>query len=148
MRDDQADRGTRPGRGDVGYRYRRPSIPASRALLGIAVLLVGVLAGCQASRPAPHPAARAHVSSPPRLASPSPPPLASPSPSLGPAFPSALSANHRFLLDQHGNPYFLVGDSPQCMATSLTPGDMDYFFADRQAHGFNAMWADILCGPY
>ena len=64
------------------------------------------------------------------------------------AFPAAVSANHRYLLDQSGAPYLLVGDSPQCMTANLTLEDMDYFFADRQRHGFNTMWVDILCGPY
>ena len=64
------------------------------------------------------------------------------------AFPAGVSANHRYLVDQKGAPYLLVGDSPQCMATNLSLTDMDYFLADRERHGFNAMWVDILCGPY
>ena len=98
----------------------------------MAVLLVGVLAGaCQAAKPTPHRELGAPVSFPPRL-----------------AFPAALSSNRRYLLDQHGDPYLMVGDSPQCLATKLAPSDMDYFFADRQARGFNTMWVDVLCGPY
>jgi Protein of unknown function (DUF4038)/Putative collagen-binding domain of a collagenase len=42
----------------------------------------------------------------------------------------------------------IVGDSPQCLSTNLTPDDMDYFFADRHEHGFNAAWVNLLCGPY
>jgi hypothetical protein len=64
------------------------------------------------------------------------------------AFPVGVSANHRYLVDQDGAPYLLVGDSPQCLAAQLSPADMGYFFADRERHGFNAMWVDILCGPY
>jgi hypothetical protein len=64
------------------------------------------------------------------------------------AFPVAVSANHRYLIDQNGSPYLLVGDSPQCLATKLSVADMDYFFTDREQHGFNALWVDILCGPY
>jgi hypothetical protein len=64
------------------------------------------------------------------------------------SFPVGVSANGRYLVDQNGAPYLLVGDSPQCLATNLSPADMDYFFADREQHGFNAMWVDTLCGPY
>jgi Protein of unknown function (DUF4038)/Putative collagen-binding domain of a collagenase len=98
----------------------------------MAALLIWLPAGaCQASTPAPRPEVRTPVSFPART-----------------AFPSAVSANHRYLLDQHGDAYLMVGDSPQCMAANVAPGDMDYFFADRQARGFNTMWTDILCGPY
>ncbi len=74
--------------------------------------------------------------------------------SAPPADPSApgyavgVSANHHYLLDQYGKPFLLMGDAPQCMATNLSINDMNYFFAERQRQGFNAMWADILCGPY
>ena len=64
------------------------------------------------------------------------------------AFPAGVSANHRYLLDQSGKPYLLIGDSPQCLTANLDLADMNYFFADRERHGFNAMWVDILCGPY
>jgi hypothetical protein len=64
------------------------------------------------------------------------------------SFPAAVSANHRYLLDQHGKPYLIVGDSPQCMSAQLSTEDMAYFFADRQAHGFNLAWVNLLCGTY
>ena len=47
--------------------------------------------------------------------------------------PVAVSANHRYLVDQHGKPFMIVGDSPQCLSTNLSTDDMDFFFADRQA---------------
>jgi hypothetical protein len=126
------DTGVRSGRQDVGKRYRPPPVPASWGLLCMAALLIGLLAGaCQASPPAPHPELHAPASFSPRI-----------------AFPSAVSANHRYLLDTHGDAYLMVGDSPQCLAANLAPSDMDHYFADRQAHGFNTMWVDILCGSY
>lgn len=66
----------------------------------------------------------------------------------GPAFAKAVSPNHRYLVDDRGDPYLLVGDSPQCLTANLSLEDMDQFFAERQHQGFNAMWVDILCGPY
>jgi hypothetical protein len=59
-----------------------------------------------------------------------------------------VSADHRYLVDQNGAPYLLIGDSPQCLATNVSPANMEYFFADREQHGFNTVWVDILCGPY
>src|SRR5262245_39591703 len=42
--------------------------------------------------------------------------------------PVAVSADHRYLLDQHGQPFMIFGDSPQCLSANLSVGDMDYFF--------------------
>jgi hypothetical protein len=64
------------------------------------------------------------------------------------AFPVAVSADHRYLVDQQDRPYLMVGDSPQCLSANLSTGQMESFFADRQAHGFNTAWVNLLCGPY
>lgn len=65
-----------------------------------------------------------------------------------PAFATRVSANHHYLLDQYGRPFLLMGDAPQCMATQLSLSNMNYYFARRARQGFDAMWVDILCGPY
>jgi len=89
---------------------------------------------------------------PPKKATPPPPPKpASPLPPAGTsgfAFPKGVSANHRYLVDQAGKPYLVVGDSPQCMSTNLSTTDMDFFFADRRARSFNVAWVNLLCGTY
>jgi hypothetical protein len=71
-----------------------------------------------------------------------------PSPSAtSPVYPVKVSANHRYLVDQNGTPFLIVGDSPQGLISRLTEKEIDDFFADRQAHGFNTMgWVDVLCG--
>ena len=62
------------------------------------------------------------------------------------SYPLKISANHRYLVDQSGRPFLMVGDSPQDMMSRLTEEEADYYFADRQAHGFNAMgWIDVVC---
>jgi hypothetical protein len=63
-------------------------------------------------------------------------------------FPAGVSANHRYLVDGNGAPYLLVGDSPQCLSANLSLADINYFYADREQHGFNAAWVNLLCGPY
>ena len=64
------------------------------------------------------------------------------------SYPVAVSPNHRFLVDQHGQPFLIVGDSPQCLSANLSIDDMEYFFSNRQAHGFNSAWVNLLCGSY
>ena len=62
------------------------------------------------------------------------------------AYPLKVSANHRYLVDQNNTPFLIVGDSPQGLISRLTEEEADSYFADRQAHGFNAMgWIDAVC---
>ncbi len=66
-----------------------------------------------------------------------------------PAFPLTLSTNHRYLVDQRGRPFLIVGDSPQGLMGRLTEKQIDAYFADRQAHGFNAVgWVDVACAGH
>ena len=61
-----------------------------------------------------------------------------------PAFPLKLSANHRYLVDQNNKPFLIVGDSPQGLMGRLSPDEVEKYFADRQARGFNtAGWVDV-----
>ena len=64
------------------------------------------------------------------------------------AFPVGVSTNHRYLLDQSGNPYMIVGDSPHSLAVNLTEAQAETYFADRQAHGINSAWMQVLCNLY
>jgi hypothetical protein len=80
-----------------------------------------------------------------------PAPVATESPKAptasAPAFPVKVSANGRYLVDQNNTPFLIVGDTPQGMISRLSEKEIDDFFADRQAHGFNTMgWVDVLCG--
>ena len=63
-----------------------------------------------------------------------------------PAYPLSVSSNHRYLVDQAGSPFLIVGDTPQGLMGRLTEKDAEYYFADREAHGFNALgWIDVMC---
>jgi hypothetical protein len=66
----------------------------------------------------------------------------------GTAWPLKKSANNRYLVDQNNNPYLMVGDSPQSAIGNLSMSEADRYFADRQAHGFNTVWINLLCGSY
>jgi hypothetical protein len=61
-------------------------------------------------------------------------------------YPLKVSANHRYLVDQSGKPFLIVGDTPQGLMGRLTEQDAEYYFADREAHGFNTLgWIDVAC---
>jgi hypothetical protein len=63
-----------------------------------------------------------------------------------PVYPVKVSANNRYLVDQNNTPFLIAGDSPQGLISRLNEKEIDDFFADRQAHGFNTMgWVDVLC---
>ena len=62
------------------------------------------------------------------------------------AYPLKLSENHRYLVDQNGKPFLIVGDTPQGLMGRLTEQNAEFYFADREAHGFNALgWVDAMC---
>ena len=65
------------------------------------------------------------------------------------AYPLKISTNHRYLVDQNNRPFLIVGDSPQALIANMTEEEADFYFADRQAHGFNTMgWIAVsAAGP-
>lgn len=65
------------------------------------------------------------------------------------AYPLRVSADHRYLVDQSGAPFLIVGDTPQGLMGRLTEKEADYYFADREAHGFNTLgWIDVACSGH
>jgi Protein of unknown function (DUF4038)/Putative collagen-binding domain of a collagenase len=66
----------------------------------------------------------------------------------GSAFPLKVSSNGRYLVDQNNVPFLMVGDSPQSAVGNLSESEADRYFADRQAHGFNTVWINLLCDGY
>jgi hypothetical protein len=61
------------------------------------------------------------------------------------AYPLKVAANGRYLVDPNGTPFLIAGDSPQALMVNLTEQDAEWFFANRAAHGFNAVWINLLC---
>jgi hypothetical protein len=57
--------------------------------------------------------------------------------------PLAVSANHRYLQDPTGKPFFLVGDCPQNLPLKLTIPEFDGYMAECAARGFNFLWICI-----
>ncbi len=63
-------------------------------------------------------------------------------------YPLKNSANGRYLVDQNNVPYLITGDSPQALIVNLSEAEAETFFADREAHGFNTVWINLLCNTY
>ena len=64
-----------------------------------------------------------------------------------PAYPLKKSANGRYVVDSKGAPFLVAGDAPQALMVKLTEADADLYFSNRVAHGFNAVWINLLCRP-
>jgi len=60
------------------------------------------------------------------------------------AFPLRASANGKYLEDQNGTPFLIMGDSPQGIIPSLTLSQVDSYLANRQSYGFNTLWINLL----
>jgi hypothetical protein len=69
-------------------------------------------------------------------------------PALAQAYPLKKSASGRYLVDQKNVPYLIAGDAPQALMVNLSEADADLYFANRQAHGFNTLWINLLCNDY
>lgn len=62
-------------------------------------------------------------------------------------WPLQTSANGRYLVDQNGSPFLIIGDSPQGIVASLLPtgpNSITDYLNNRQATGFNTLWINLL----
>lgn len=66
----------------------------------------------------------------------------------GSALPLKIGPTHRYLVDRHGRPFLIVGDSPQSMIVNLSLRDAKAYIADRKSFGFNSLWVNLLCDKY
>jgi hypothetical protein len=63
-----------------------------------------------------------------------------------PAYPLKVSNNRRYLVDRNNKPFLIVGDTPQGLMSRLSETEIEMYFSDRQAHGFNSLgWIDVAC---
>ena len=65
-----------------------------------------------------------------------------------PVYPLKVGRTRRYLVDQRGRPFFIVGDSPQALIGNLSLDEAAVFIADRKAAGFNSLLVDLLCAKY
>jgi hypothetical protein len=60
---------------------------------------------------------------------------------------SAIAASGRYFEDQHGAPLLVFGDSPWAGMVRWSPAQAELYFADREAHGFNASIVSLIGAP-
>lgn len=60
------------------------------------------------------------------------------------AFPLKLSSNRRYLADQNGKPFRIIGDSAQSLIANLTYAEAEEYLSKRQAQGFNAINVNLI----
>jgi hypothetical protein len=65
--------------------------------------------------------------------------------SARPAYPLKVSANNRYLVDQHNVPFLMIGDSPQALIANLSETEAATFIANRKRYGINTLWMNLLC---
>jgi hypothetical protein len=62
-----------------------------------------------------------------------------------PLLPLKASSNNRYLVGQNNVPFLMVGDGGgQTMFTNISLAGAATYLADRQAHGYNAIWCNVL----
>ncbi|HEX5993658.1 MAG TPA: DUF4038 domain-containing protein [Jiangellales bacterium] len=135
-------------RGDVSRARRSPAWYGRRSIiLAVATIIaLGGIAAIPALRTLSAPAGCLTASPQPRPSAAQPPRL--PPAPAEPRFPVAVSKDRRYLVDEVGNPFLIVGDSPWSLSTNLSVSDMDYYFADRRAKGFNTALVGLLVSAY
>jgi hypothetical protein len=62
-----------------------------------------------------------------------------------PAYPVKKGPTGRYLVDQNGRPFLIVGESPQALIGNVSEAEAELFFANRQSHRFNTVWINLLC---
>jgi hypothetical protein len=65
-----------------------------------------------------------------------------------PAYPLKIGPTGRYLIDQLNAPFLIAGESPQAMMVNCSEADAELFFANRESHGFNAAWVNLICAKY
>lgn len=58
-------------------------------------------------------------------------------------FPIVPHSSGRYFVDQNGVPFFIIGDSAQTIVSRLSLTDVDTYFADRVAQGFNTIFIEL-----
>src|SRR4249920_3861612 len=59
-------------------------------------------------------------------------------------YPVQVSANHRYLIDQHGKPFFYLGDTAWELFHRLDREEADLYLRDRAAKRFTVIQAVVL----
>jgi len=129
---------------------RKPNIPAARRRSFILAAILAVLVGSAVAWrsglffPGYNGQGIAIPDDRPWPESP-PPPTTLPAPTVsGARYVTAVSADGRFFVDQHGEPILVRGDSPWSLMVDVSPEDAERYFATRAAQHFNAALVSLI----
>jgi hypothetical protein len=111
---------------------RRVLVLAVAALLFVVVADPGVLPGSEPPETAPVVAAAP----------------ARPVSTGDPVYPLKVGPTRRYLVDQRGRPFLIVGDSPQALTVNASVAEAGHFLSNRAAAGFNTVWVNLLSATY
>lgn len=59
-------------------------------------------------------------------------------------FPLRIAAGGRYLVDNTGAPFLMIGDSPWSLIAQLNRSEVDQYLDDRRARGFNTLIVNLL----
>ena len=59
-------------------------------------------------------------------------------------FPLKPAESGRYLMDQKGEPFLVVGDTAWSLIVQLAEDDIDYYLQDRQKRGFNSIIVNLI----
>ena len=60
------------------------------------------------------------------------------------AFPLRVSTDRRYLVDQNGMPFFMIGDSAQTASINLTQSEFQSYIDTRVSQGFNTIYIEFI----
>ena len=63
-------------------------------------------------------------------------------------YPLKAGPTGRYLVDQSGKPFLLIGDAPQALIVNASPSEAESLLGTRAAQGFNAVWIMLLANEY
>ena len=66
------------------------------------------------------------------------------SPASATEFPLKTADNGRFLVDQKGEPFLVLGDTAWSLLVQLDEADIDRYLEDRQRRGFNSIIVNLI----
>jgi hypothetical protein len=68
--------------------------------------------------------------------------------SNGSVYPLTVGPTGRYLIEQSGEPFLIIGDAPQALMINASVSEARSLLANRASHGFNSVWIMLICNAY
>ncbi len=63
-------------------------------------------------------------------------------------YPLIVASNGRFLTNQRGEPFLIIGDAPQALMINASVAEAKLLLANRASHGINTVWIMLIGNVY